>query len=106
LLRAAELAFELGQHDLVLSLLEEAEIVGLSPGEHAKATWIRESFADGIPGDAAQVRSLAELASRAAVDGNSDFALKLLYGAALRCWWGEPGQPPGTASSLPQTCLT
>ena len=92
LLRAAELAFELGQHDLVLSLLEEAELLGLGPREHARATWIRESFADGIPGDAAQVRSLAELASRAAADGNSDFALKLLYGAALRCWWGEPGQ--------------
>jgi DNA-binding NarL/FixJ family response regulator len=92
LLRAAELAFELGQHDLVLSLLEEAELLGLGPSEHARATWIRESFADGIPGDAAQVHSLAELASRAAADGNSDFALKLLYGAALRCWWGEPGQ--------------
>jgi DNA-binding CsgD family transcriptional regulator len=92
LLRAAELAFELGQHDLVLSLLEEAELLGLGPREHARATWIRDSFADGIPGDAAQVRSLAELASRAAADGNSDFALKLLYGAALRCWWGEPGQ--------------
>jgi DNA-binding CsgD family transcriptional regulator len=92
LLRAAELAFELGQHDLVLSLLEEAELLGLGPSEHARATWIRESFADGIPGDAAQVRSLAELASRAAAEGNSDFALKLLYGAALRCWWGEPGQ--------------
>jgi DNA-binding NarL/FixJ family response regulator len=92
LLRAAELAFELGQHDLVLSLLKEAELLGLGPREHARATWIRESFADGIPGDAAQVRSLAELASRTAADGNSDFALKLLYGAALRCWWGEPGQ--------------
>jgi hypothetical protein len=92
LLRAAELAFELGQHDLVLSLLEETELLGLGPREHARVTWIRDSFADGIPGDAAQVRSLAELASRAAADGNSDFALKLLYGAALRCWWGEPGQ--------------
>ena len=92
LLRAAELAFELGQHDLVLSLLEEAELVGLGPREHARATWIRESFVDGIPGDAVQVRSLVELAGRAAADGNSDFALKLLYGAALRCWWGEPGQ--------------
>jgi DNA-binding NarL/FixJ family response regulator len=92
LLRAAELAFEVGQHDLVVSLLEEAELLGLGPGEQARATWIRESFADGIPGDAAQVRSLAELASRAASDGSTDFALKLLYGAALRCWWGEPGQ--------------
>ena len=92
LLRAAELAFELGQRDLVLSLLEEAELVGLGPREHARATWIRESFVDGIPGDAVQVRSLVELADRTAADGNSDFALKLLYGASLRCWWGEPGQ--------------
>jgi DNA-binding CsgD family transcriptional regulator/tetratricopeptide (TPR) repeat protein len=92
LLLAAELGFELGQHDLVLNLIKEAELLGLGPGDQARATWIKESFADGVPGDAAQVRSLAELASRAATDGNSDFALKLLYGAALRCWWGDPGQ--------------
>ena len=92
LLRAAELAFELGRRDLVLGLLGEAEPLGLPPRERARVAWIRESFADGIPGDAPTVRSLAAIAASAGADGDSDLALKLLYGAALRCWWAEPGQ--------------
>ena len=62
LLRAAELAFELGRHDLVLGLLAQAEPLDLGPREQARVAWIRESFADGIPGDAARVRSLAATA--------------------------------------------
>jgi DNA-binding CsgD family transcriptional regulator len=92
LLRAAELAFELGRQDLVLGLLKEAGPLDLGPQEQTRVAWIRESFADGVPGDAARVRSLAEIADRAGADGDRDLALKLLYGAALRCWWAEPGQ--------------
>jgi DNA-binding CsgD family transcriptional regulator len=91
LLRAAELAFELGRQDLVLGLLREAEPLDLGPREQARVAWIRESFADGIPGDAQKVRSLAEIAASAGGEGDSDLALKLLYGAALRCWWADPG---------------
>jgi DNA-binding CsgD family transcriptional regulator len=93
LLRAAELAFEIGRQDLVLSLVSEAEPLGLPPREQARLTWIRESFTDGIPGDATQARSLAAAAGQAGAEGDTDLALKLLYGAALRCWWTDPGQP-------------
>ena len=92
LLRAAELAFELGRQDLVLSLLGQVELLDLGLREQARVAWIQESFADGIPGDASRVLSLAAIAGRAGADGDSDLALKLLYGAALRCWWAEPGQ--------------
>jgi DNA-binding CsgD family transcriptional regulator len=92
LLRAAELAFELGRQDLVLSLLGQVELLDLGLREQARVAWIQESFADGIPGDASRVLSLAAIADRAGADGDSDLALKLLYGAALRCWWAEPGQ--------------
>jgi DNA-binding CsgD family transcriptional regulator len=92
LLDAAELGFEIGQRDLVLGLLAEAEPVGPASREQARLTWIRESFTDGIPGDAAQARSLAAAAGQAGADGDTDLALKLLYGAALRCWWVDPGQ--------------
>jgi DNA-binding CsgD family transcriptional regulator len=53
--------------------------------------WIRDSFADGIPGETSKARSLAVSADRAGADGDADLALKLLYGAALRCWWADPG---------------
>jgi len=92
LLRAAELAFEIGQRDLVLSLVSEAEPLDLPPREQARLTWIRESFTDGIPGDATQARSLAAAADRAGAEGDTDLALKLLYGAAVRCLWADPGQ--------------
>ncbi len=92
LLRAAELAFELGQQDLVSGLLAEAKPLDLPQRERARVTWIQESFADGIPGDASKVRSLASVAGRAGADGDRDLALKLLYRAALQCWWSDPGQ--------------
>jgi len=92
LLRAAELAFELGQYDLVRSLLEKAGPLGLSSREQLRLAWIRESFGDGVPGAAANVRLLAAGAGRANADGDTDLALKLLNGAAQRCWWTEPGQ--------------
>jgi DNA-binding CsgD family transcriptional regulator len=92
LLHAAELGFQIGQQDLVRGLLAEAETLGLAPREQARLTWIRESFSDGIPGDATQARSLAAAAGLAGAEGDTDLALNLLYGAALRCWWTDPGQ--------------
>ena len=93
LVRAAELGFEMGQHDLVRDLLADAEQLGLPSREQARLTWIRESFTDGTPGDTATARLLAEAGGRAGADGDTDLALKLLYGAGLRCWWADPGQP-------------
>ena len=91
LLRAAELGFELGRQDLVQDLLAEAGPHDLTPREQARVAWIRDSFADGIPGETSKARSLAVSADRAGADGDTDLALKLLYGAALRCWWADPG---------------
>jgi DNA-binding NarL/FixJ family response regulator len=92
LLHAAELGFEIGQQDLVLALLAEAEPLCLASREQARLTWIRESFTDGTPGDAAQARLLAAAAGQAGAEGDTDLALNLLYGAALRCWWVDPGE--------------
>ena len=91
LLRAAELGFELGRPDLVRDLLAEAGPHDLTPREQARVAWIRDSFADGIPGETSKARALAVSAARAGADGDTDLALKLLYGAALRCWWADPG---------------
>jgi DNA-binding CsgD family transcriptional regulator len=90
LLRAAELAFELGQRDAVVRLLTEAEQMDLSERQRWRTAWIRDSFDDGVLGRAQAAWSLAQVAERAAVE-DPDLALNLLYGAALRCWWTEPG---------------
>ena len=91
LLRAAELVFELGRRDLVLGLLREAEPLDLRPRVQARVAWIRESFADGIPGGASKARSLAAIADHAGADGDSDLAVKLLWrGSAVLV--ADPGQ--------------
>jgi DNA-binding CsgD family transcriptional regulator len=91
LLRAAELAFELGRPHLVGRLLRQAEPLELAERQQSRLMWIRDRFDDGIRDVAAGARALTGLAERAATDGDPGFALKLLWGAALRCFWAEPG---------------
>ena len=91
LLRAAELAFELGRHDLVLRLLHEAEPLALGPPERARMLWIRGMVDPRIPGQA-QRASLLGAAERARADGDTDLALNLLWLVASRYWWADPGE--------------
>ncbi|WP_426512014.1 AAA family ATPase [Dactylosporangium sp. McL0621] len=90
LLRAAEQAFELGRRDAVVRLLGAADRLELSERQRWRTAWIRDSFDDGVLGRAQAAWSLAQVAERAAAE-DPDLALNLLYGAALRCWWTEPG---------------
>ena len=92
LLRAAELAFELGRLDIVLPLFQEAERLELAPLERGRMTWIREMMDPRSLGDVARVRSLIDTADRAREEGDTDLALNLLVLAAARCWWTDPGK--------------
>ena len=91
LLLAAEHAFGLGRADLVDSLVTTASELPLTDLDHGRMEWLSEIFNDGVPGDGARIYELAELAARAGEAGDTDLALNLLMGAALRCWWAEPG---------------
>jgi hypothetical protein len=92
LLRAAELAFELGQHDLVEGLAKEA--VQLAPGPINERAWPGSERASPTACRAIRPEfSLSlEAAKRTSLAGDTDLALKLLNGAALRCWWADPGE--------------
>jgi DNA-binding CsgD family transcriptional regulator len=91
LLLAAEHAFGLGQADLVDQLLARAARLPLSTLEAARMEWLREIFHDGVPGDPARVLELCDMASRALAAADTDLALNLLLGAALRGWWSDTG---------------
>jgi hypothetical protein len=91
LLVAAEHAFGLGRESLVGVLVTTAERCDLSELDWARAQWLREIFNDGVPGDAARVRQLCDVARRSAAAGDDDLALNLLLGAAMRCWWADTG---------------
>ena len=91
LLAAAELAFQLGDPPAVARLLDSAARLELSPHDVARMTWLREIFHDGAPGDPNAIARLVGVAREAAAGGDRNLALNLLQGAALRCWWADPG---------------
>jgi DNA-binding CsgD family transcriptional regulator len=91
LLLAAEHAFGLGRADMVDRLVTAAEQTEPSELDVARVEWLREIFHDGVLGDADRVLQLCETARRSGKAGDTDLALNLLLGAALRCWWADTG---------------
>lgn len=93
LLRAAELAFGLGRHDLGKRLLSNVEPLELGPHEQTRILWLREVFAEeGVWSGAARVRPFVEMADRARLHGNPGLALRFLLMIAQRCFWSNPDQ--------------
>ena len=92
LLAAAEMAFEGGALQVVERLLVEAERLGLGTLEGRRAACIREMYDDGTPGDPEKVRLLVETAEAVRQAGDTDLCVDMLLGAALRCWWADPGE--------------
>ncbi|HEV7978936.1 ATP-binding protein [Amycolatopsis sp.] len=91
LLRAADLAVESGRRDVVERLVREVATLELSARQRALGTWLLSAFDDGMSQGAAGPRELAGLAESVAADGNVDLALRILWGAGMRCFWIEPG---------------
>ncbi|NEA34642.1 LuxR family transcriptional regulator [Streptomyces sp. SID13031] len=91
LLRAADLGVEAGRPDVVKRLLIEASQGDLSQQDQARATWVRSSFDDGLVDDTAGPTELAKLARSVYEDGDLDLAMRILWGAGMRCFWSEPG---------------
>ncbi|XVV09914.1 ATP-binding protein [Actinoplanes sp. CA-131856] len=87
LLRAAEAAVELGRHDVVTSLIEQARTAELSPRQRGQLLWIEASFGGGLREEHRRPEAIAAAAERVAADGHVDVALRLLNGAALRSFW-------------------
>jgi hypothetical protein len=108
LLASAELAFEAGRADLVRAAVEEAQQLALDDRDRARAELLSEIFYDGVAGDVARVYMLVDDAREVARLGDVELALKLLHGAAVRCWWAAldaevRGLVLETAEALPVT---
>ncbi|WP_040812730.1 ATP-binding protein [Nocardia concava] len=91
LLRAAELAVDSGQRKTVERLVDTARTLPLTSGQQATANWILSGFEDGMRENPSHIGELAALAASVAADGYTDSALRILWGAAMRCYWSEPG---------------
>jgi DNA-binding NarL/FixJ family response regulator len=88
LLRAAELAFELGHHETVSELMSQARTLTLDPPDYARLAGLEGVFDDGIPGDEDNISRLVEAADRARRGGEEVLAASLLLGACNSCYWG------------------
>ena len=91
LLRAADGAVELGRPEIVERLLGECAKLELSGDRGARLAWIAAAFDDGLRDQANDARTLADLAESVAADGDLDLSVRILWSAALRCFWAEPG---------------
>ncbi|WP_214318657.1 helix-turn-helix transcriptional regulator [Nonomuraea sediminis] len=98
LLRAAELAVESGSRATAERLVRDAQALELAPRRRATAAWLLSGFEDGVREDVSRVAELAELAASVAADGEVEPAVRILWGAAMRCFWSEPG--PAARRSL------
>jgi DNA-binding NarL/FixJ family response regulator len=91
LLASAELAFELGRFEQVEEIKARVAGTALTVRDRSRLTWLEGAFHDGASSEPAEVSRLVGLARGATADGDVDLALQLLFGAARRVWWRDPG---------------
>jgi DNA-binding CsgD family transcriptional regulator len=89
LLHAAEIGFELGDHGAVDRLVDQAEQLELGPIERAQLIWLQGVFDEGLTTGASRVSRLIAAADDLAADGHHDLASRLLWNAAVQCWWSD-----------------
>ena len=92
LLRAAELAFELGQHETVAELVARARALTLDPADDARLAGLEGAFDDGVPGDEGAISRLVTAASQAHQGGDEELAASLLLGACNSAYWGAASE--------------
>ncbi|MBE8518747.1 AAA family ATPase [Amycolatopsis sp. H6(2020)] len=90
LLLAAELAVESGRRETAERLVHAANPA--DPRRRATAGRLLSEFEDGVREDPARVAELARTAASVAEDGQHDAAMRILWSAAMRCFWTEPGR--------------
>jgi len=89
LLRAAELAADLGQPSTVERLLGAADSDQPHPRLRAQVALARDLSQPLTVIDPGRIPVLVHLAADARADGAKDVAQNLLWRAAQRCWWGN-----------------
>lgn len=108
LLRAAELAFELGRSAAAERLIAGARQLDLEDVDRSRLVGLNAVF-DGTPGSADDIRRIVRSAERVLADGDQALAAYLLVGAARRCHWGDAPGPvrdvvmDAAVAALPET---
>jgi DNA-binding CsgD family transcriptional regulator len=90
LIAAAEVAFELGELQSVAPLLREAAKLEPGPLDRARAAWIDE-MTNLRPPSPPRCAALIAAAEQAGEAGDRELQFALLWLAATRVWWADPG---------------
>ncbi len=95
LLRAAELAADLGQPELLERLLRQADVDACDQLASARVGWCREVIQPPALSDPAKIPALIDFAAQAEAAGAKDLAGNLVWRAAQRYWWSSAGEALG-----------
>jgi DNA-binding CsgD family transcriptional regulator len=87
LVRAAELAYELGLVEIVRRLLRQANPHDVGDLEAARLAWLQEMVAGDLWFEAGATKTFVTIARRMRDGGDPDMALRSLVPIAHRCWW-------------------
>jgi DNA-binding CsgD family transcriptional regulator len=87
LLRAAEIAFELGRATTVRRLTSSARLLPLDKADRGRLIGIEAAFDDGMPGDSDHIGRLVDAAQCAHDVGEDGVGVRLLVGAAKTAYW-------------------
>lgn len=91
MLATAELAYERGRPDVAVPMLREIERLDLEPVDVARARFLSEYMDARAAADHARVSGLIAIAEQAGAEGDRDLHHNLLWIAAARTWWSNPG---------------
>jgi DNA-binding CsgD family transcriptional regulator len=90
LVRAAELALELGRTAVGIRLLRAAEPLHLAADDRLRLTWLRDSYDTTEWAGPERVNSFIESAERLRLEGRTDLAMTSLLTIAMTCYWANP----------------
>ncbi len=92
LVRAAEVAYELGLVEIVRRLLAQVEAVEIGPLESARAAWLRHMLSGDVYVQRGAAKAFVEISGQMHEGGDTEMALRSLVPIAHRCWWTRAGE--------------
>jgi DNA-binding CsgD family transcriptional regulator len=87
LVRAAEVAYELGLVEIVRRLLRQVEAVEIGPLEAARSAWLRHMIIGDVWVQRGAAEAFVEISRQMHDGGDTEMALRSLVPIAHRCWW-------------------
>ena len=87
LVRAAEVAYELGLIEIVRRLLGQVEVVDIGPLEAARSAWLEHMISGDVWVQRGAANVFVEIARQMHAGGDTEMALRSLVPIAHRSWW-------------------